>query len=114
MPTKEMRRRLERPDTTIAVTKEMRRLINRHARPGEIVDATLRRLFRERGHGDIGKPIRAGRMLLARRGKKTTIRISKFLKAWIVGRIRGYETPEHCIRRLAGIGRGGGGNGSSR
>lgn len=111
MPKHEVRCR-ERPDTSIAVTKELRRLINRHARRGETVDATLRRLFRERGHGDIGTPVRAGRMLLGGRDKKTSIRVSKPLKAWIVGRIRGYETPEHCIRRLARI--GGRKNGSSR
>ena len=102
LPKNEAKTR-ERPDTTIAVTRELRRLIQRFAKADEFVDATLRRLFREQGHGEIGTPGRAGRMLLTGSGKKTSIRVSKALKAWIVGRIRGYETLEHCIRRLCGI-----------
>lgn len=102
MPKNEAKTR-ERPDTTIAVTQQLRRLIQRHARPGETVEATLRRLFREQGHGEIGTSGRVGRMLLKGIGKTTSIRVSKPLKAWIVTRIRGYETPEHAIRRLAGI-----------
>lgn len=92
----------ERPDASIVVTSRLRRLIAAHAREGETVDQTLRRLFTEQGHRDVGNTGHAGRMLLAE-GVRTTIRMSKALKAWIIGQIRGYETPEHAIRRLAGL-----------
>lgn len=94
----------QRPDASIIITARLRRLIGTKALPGETVDATLRRLFCEQGHRDVGKTIAGLRMLLGK-GQRMSIRMSKALKAWIIGQIRGYETAEHAIIRLAGLSR---------
>jgi hypothetical protein len=92
----------ERPDASISVTGHLRRLIARRARKGETVGQTLRRLFQEKGYTSIGKAAHAGRMLLPQ-GNKTTLRLPKALKAWIIGHMTGFETLEHAIRRMAGL-----------
>jgi len=93
----------ERPDASIVVTTCLRRQIASHARKGESVDATLRRLFRARGHGPVGSTEEAVRMLLSREMPRTSIRVTKALKAWIVNHMKGYEATEHAILRLAGL-----------